>query len=131
MTFGLEMRPEGTYLYVCATGERTTDNIAAAAQQIITACVEHRLDAALVDIREFEGRISVVDSFMIPVSLFPSLKQLGTLNRVAILDTKERGERARFFETVARKGGYNVRAFSRLQCAIDWLTAEAEAESES
>ena len=131
MNLEVEMRPEESYLYAQVSGKRSVDNISSVARQVIGACVQYRLDSALIDVRDFEGRISIFDAFMIPARVFPSLRKLGVLNRVAILDTRERRERLAFFEGISRKGGYNLRAFTELERAVSWLTSEVEAESKA
>ena len=131
MNVELEIQLHEQYLYARATGQRTTGNIASVARQVVAACVKHALNAALVDVRELEGRISIFDAFMIPARLFPSLDTLTVLKRVAVLDTKERSERIAFFERLSQKGGYNLRAFTELELAMEWLTNEAEAESKA
>ncbi len=129
MSLVVEMQQEELYLYARASGPRTVDNVSSIARQVIGACVQYRLDAALVDVRELHGRIGIMDAVMVPSRLFPSVKALGVLKRVAVLDIKKRGERLALFEKISRAGGHNIRAFAKLERAVEWLTSKNDAES--
>ncbi len=117
--FTIEEKPN--HLYVSATGERTRENVAAIAHRIIDACEKNLVKGVLVDVRQLTGRLRVFDSFMIVAIEFPRLKRLGVLSKAAIVDREENRARFAFFERISRNRGFNVRAFSQVSEATEWL----------
>jgi hypothetical protein len=127
MSYRLDVWAEEGYLYAHLDGERTPDNIASAARTIAGACLRYEHDSVLADLRDFDGQISIFDSFMVPAKVLPAIKQFRVIDRVAIVDDQSRQERYRFFVDIAGKGGYKMRAFADLKPAIEWLHADQKA----
>jgi hypothetical protein len=121
MTYELQIRIEEHYLYVCASGARTRSNVSSMAEAILDACSQNHVKRVLVDVRELTGRLSVFESYSIPVKVFPRLRKRGVLTKAVIVDSGERSDRSRFFESLARKLGFNIRIFEDVDRAIEWL----------
>ncbi len=124
MDYELEIRKADAYLHVCVTGQRTRQTVAAMAKEILTACVDHEADKVLVDVRELEGRLSVFDARSISVDDFPEIRRAGVIKKAVIVDAEKRKWRHSFFESVARRRGYNIRIFRDLDSAVMWLCAD-------
>lgn len=124
MDYELEIRKAEAYLHVCVTGKRTRQTVAAAAKEILTACMDHEVDKVLVDVRELEGRLSIFDARSIPVDDFPDIRRAGVIKKAVILDSEKRLWRHSFFEMVARRRGYNIRIFRDSNSAIMWLCSD-------
>jgi hypothetical protein len=123
MDYKLDIRKADAYLHVCATGRRTRQTVAAVAKEILIACVDHGADKVLVDVRGLEGQLSIFDTRSIPIDDFPEIRRAGVLTKAVIVDAEERKWRHRFFESVARRRGYNVRIFTDCDSAVMWLCA--------
>jgi hypothetical protein len=126
MTYRLDVWDEPHYLYAHVTGERKKENIPSLVRAIASACVCHGRNRVLVDLREFDGSLGVYDTFSIPVAVFPSVKEFDFVDQIALVDSAARRQRAEFLSDLARKGGYNFRAFPDLDPALKWLTPPAE-----
>ena len=76
MSYELDMREEQSYLHVRARGTRTFEAVAEMAIQILNACIEHGTESVIVDVRELKGRLSTIEAYEVPTSVFPKLKGL-------------------------------------------------------
>jgi hypothetical protein len=120
-TYELAFVKEGGHLCVRAKGVRTREAISYILAEILDGCIQHGAAKVLVDVRDLMGRLSIFDSFMIVANEFPNLQRRGVLEKAAIVDRKENGHRFRFFESLARKRGFNLRAFGDTEQATTWL----------
>ena len=118
---GLTMVDGDDHLRVVARGKRTRESIVSIAEEIIDRCAQNGVDTVLVDVRELRGRLSVFDSLTVVRDDFAKLNPLGVLKRAGILDRLENRFRLRFFESVARRRGYNLRTFVDPEQANLWL----------
>lgn len=74
----------------------------------------------LIDVRKTESVMSMHEIFQLASHLYEygrTFKQ-----KTAILNTKDRMDKTKFFEMVATHGGYNIEAFTDFEDAIYWLT---------
>ena len=127
MTYRLDVWEEDKYLYAHVVGERNRDTVATMSRGIVAACVRYGRDRVLVDMREFHGQMGIFDAFSIPIALFPSIREVDFVDQVAVLDAKERAHRAEFLSSMARKSGYNFRAFDDLDRAVKWISSPDDA----
>ncbi len=97
------------------------------AGEIVEECRKQHFDRVLVDVRELEGHLSIFESFMIPVKLFPRLKERHVINKAAIVDAESNRERIKFFESVARARDFNVCAFGDPDKAREWISEDVHA----
>ena len=76
----------------------------------------------LVDTREAEPVLSIVDVFQLGVALaaHPSLGR----SKIAILTSMSDAEQARFLETVTTNRGIRVRSFTDFEKSITWLVMQ-------
>ena len=121
MSYELNIRKKPDFLHVRVTGVRTRAAVVAMAKDILGACVQHQPPKVLVDVRELKGRGGTLDAYEVPSVEFPKLKRPGLLKKAVIVDVEEFKDSFRFFETVARNRGFNLRIFGDMHRAIEWL----------
>jgi hypothetical protein len=71
-----------------------------------------------VDVRTFEGRLGVLDVYLVVTELFQKLR--GKEKETAIVDRPQSAMRG-FLETVAVNRGFNIRIFTEIEDALQWL----------
>lgn len=124
MAYNLETIRNEDHILARLTGERTRDTVSSAGRIILDSCREHQVEKVLVDVRKLEGRLSVFDSLMLIMEEFPRLQQARVLKKAAIVDSVKRLERISFFESIARRRGFNIRTFTSMDSARDWLARD-------
>lgn len=78
----------------------------------------------LVDTRGAEARLSAVDRYELGVLTAAELPQVRA--KVGLLVPPQEQVDARFFETVSRNRGADLRAFTDFETAITWLILEEQ-----
>ena len=111
-------------LCVNARGQRTLEIVLSIAQKTIEACREHEVKKALVDVRDLEGRLSTINAYNLPAEYFAALRNPEVIRKVAIIDLEEFSDSYKFFENVAVNRGYNLRIFSDITIALEWLRSD-------
>ena len=129
MSLNIDIELRESYLFATVCGERTSENIAALAKEILDVCQKNNIDRVLVDLRKFTGRLNITDSYLVVDRILPTIKLFHQLKKVAVLELEERYERSRFFEGVAQDNGYNIRMFEDQDVATAWLSKSVEQES--
>ena len=117
------MEPRGSHLFARAEGTRTRACVSAMALQIFDAALANAKPKVLVDVRRLEGRLRILDNYLLVTELFEKLRGKG-LRKAAIVDRRDPSIRDWFLETVARNRGFNLRIFSDPREALDWLEQE-------
>jgi hypothetical protein len=121
MPYQVEYQEKVGYLYARVVGKRTLDAVIALGREVTEKAIALQQKLVLLDVREFEGWLQVMDSSYVVNTEFPKFRGKG-LERVAILDhAPEEPSRWFFFETYARNRGFDIRVSSDLQSALDWL----------
>jgi hypothetical protein len=120
--YKLSIKSRGDYLHVHASGVRTHATVTAITMQVFEAALDRGFPKVLVDVRQLEGRLGVLDSYLIVTQVFEQLRGK-VLRKVVILDEQISSTRGRFIETVARNRGFNFRVFADLEEALTWLEA--------
>lgn len=120
MAYQLKINQEGDILMARASGQRTRQAVLAMAMEILKVCIERQCSKVLVDVRELEGFLDTLNSYQVATDDLSKMRGKG-LNKAAIVDRKRGTETHRFFETVARNRGFNLRMFINLKDAIVWL----------
>ena len=105
-------------------GRRTLDVVLSIAQETIAACKDHNTQKVLIDVRKLEGRLSTIDAYNIPAEYFKDMRDPMIIKKVAIIELEEFVEEYRFFENVAVNRGYNLRVFSDITIALEWLRSD-------
>jgi hypothetical protein len=86
--------------------------------RVVKETHQRGVEKVLIDIRELEGDITILERFML-------VEELATLTRgdvaVAIVDSPDRVWPDRFFETVAANRGARVKVVTDLVDAVTWL----------
>lgn len=126
MSLNIEMQIIERYLFVIPRGKRTSDNISEISKSILDFCLQNNIENVLLDARQLTGRLDISESYLVVLNLFPTIKQFRQLTKVAILESKERYERSRFFERLARKRNYNLRIFEDQMEATTWISKSDE-----
>jgi hypothetical protein len=121
MSYQLTLENKEEYLLSHVRGTRTRESVVNLAKGLFEACIEMKHSKLLVDVREFEGRLSPLDSYTIVTEEIPKLRGKG-LNKAAIVDDNMPRAGRWFFETVARnRGYYGLRMFKDQGRAHEWL----------
>jgi hypothetical protein len=125
MSYELEIKKEGDFIYVLAEGERTRNTLSAMVKDILDACRQHQTGKLVIDIRRLRGRIHFFDSLSVLFEEFPMLKKAGVFTQAAVVDSEIRRVRFTFIERIATRKGYNMRFFSDPDEAIKWISKDA------
>jgi hypothetical protein len=88
--------------------------------EIFDIALDNRLSKVLVDVRELEGRLGILDSYLLVTEVFDKLRGKG-MRKAAIVDEPVSSLREWFLETVARNRGFNFRVFADQEDALKWL----------
>jgi hypothetical protein len=118
--YQLSLHVEEEYLLAQAAGPRTWATVSALAAEIMQAALEHQRGKVLVDVRELEGWLSGLSSYLVVTEDFRRFRGKG-IKKAAIVDRPRPNIRSWFFENVARNRGFNVRIFVDPEVALDWL----------
>jgi len=121
MSYKLEIIKEPNYLLTNIKGNRTTETVKEVTKEILEACIKYQYSKVLIDIREFSNRIgNTMNIFDLASQELPDIIQK-KIKKVAIVDLEGFEEDKRFFETVALNRGHNVKIFTDLNKAQEWL----------
>jgi hypothetical protein len=128
MAYQVEYQDKVGYLYVHVKGKRSLDAVIALAREVTEKATSLGQKLVLLDVREFEGWLQIMDSSYVVNAEFPKLRGTG-LEKVAILDhAPEESTRWFFFETYARNRGFNILVSLDLQSALAWLLEGVDIE---
>lgn len=122
MLYDLQIEKESDFLSVKISGIRNSNTISKAAKEIIETCKINKCLKVIIDVRELEGRMSILESYMFVSREFTHLKQFSSLEKAAVVDNKESKKRLKFFERTANSFGFNLRTFVEPDEAREWMT---------
>jgi len=74
----------------------------------------------LIDVRDFKKRVNASEIFSLASIELPDIIQQ-RIKKVAIVDLEGFEDKARFFEGVARFWEHNVKIFTDINNAVQWL----------
>jgi len=97
MSYEIEMKVKGHYLFATACGTRTSENVLSIAKEILDECMRNNTANVFLDLRQLTGRLSISESLPVITKEFPELGLFRKLERVAVLESGDRNERSRFF----------------------------------
>lgn len=115
-----------THLFAYVSGIRTRESVTGATIEVFDSALAHRTSRVLVDVRAFEGRLNVLDIYVLVTELFQGLRGKG-IKKAAIVDRPQSAAREWFLETVAVNRGFNLRIFAEVEEAREWLLAIPDA----
>jgi len=118
--YTLVMEVQAGYLFVRASGVRTSASVAAMTLEVFEAARANRLSKVLVDVRGLRGQLGTVDNVRLVTKVFEKLRGKW-VRQAAIVDEQPPSVRGWFLETVARNRGFNLRIFADEQAALAWL----------
>jgi hypothetical protein len=121
--YTLEIEAKAGHLFARASGPRTRASVTAITVEVFDAAVAHGLSKALIDVTELEGRLGILDSFLLVTEVFQRIRGRG-VSRAAIVDRSVPSLGERFLETVARNRAFNFRIFADEEDALEWLNPE-------
>jgi hypothetical protein len=121
MSYQLTLENKEEYLLSNVRGTRTRESAVNLVRGLLEACIEMKHSKLLVDVREFEKRLSPLDIYYIVTEEITKL--MGKeLKKMAIVDNMVPKAKHWFIETVARNRGiYNLRIFEDQGSAHEWL----------
>jgi hypothetical protein len=125
--YTITLDQERGLVHVVAVGEFVRD----LGDELITnarkEAVEHQYNI-LCDVRGSNARVALADWYYLPRRLAVYRKAKSCSIKTAIIVATGKQEKAyRFFETVTRNLGLNIRIFFREEAALEWLRSENEA----
>ena len=94
-----------------ATGKQCIDAMVEASSQL-------KHSRALLDCREMTGEIQIIESFMVAQY---GVKMIGVLSKTALVGREDQMFPDNFVENVAVNRGVNLKLFTDVEEAIDWL----------
>ena len=121
MAWSVKYDPELKLVHSVLTGHVPVVEINKAAVKGITLAKEKNTNRLLIDNSKLEGAYSALDIYEMP-KYYVELNA-DRANKVAILvpTCKDAYEAIRFYETVCKNVGWNVKVFKDRKDAIDWL----------
>lgn len=117
----LKLGTVGDYLSALAEGERSIDTVTAIALEVAQAAKAAGLAKILVDVRQLQGHLRLIDGYLVVNGVFENLRGTG-LRRAAIVDRPTPRPGMRFIETIARNRGFEFRVFDDPERALRWLS---------
>ena len=109
------------FLFVKVKGYRSIDSIKDATKQITEKCHKQKCSKVLVDVRDFHERINFSDIFDLVSKDLPDIIK-NRIKQVAIVDVEGHNFNKEFFENVAVNRGHNVKIFTDINDAMEWLS---------
>ena len=127
MAYNLSVNKEGNVLRVRVTGQRTREAVVRVSKEIMEACLREGTAKLLIDVRQFRGRLALIDDYEVPAKEFFALPPHGgRLEASAVVDMPENADRFVFFEDVAQSKGFKFRIFPDINQAMKWLDDQGD-----
>jgi hypothetical protein len=130
-----------TYIYVKITGKisllggRSWEEIKNAFADVVMQTQKNKIYKILVDCRDFSGKISLLDRFLLAVFLVKENSKLLARRmhplKTSFVLSKSLIDPRRFGETVARNRGLYGLVTDNMEEALDWLEQDTPPEKES
>lgn len=119
MEWNIEYQKEHGIVYIRLTGIGSDEVLQPAADECVAILNEHDSNKLLVDERDFTYNTSISNIY----DSAEGMKGISRTNKMAIVYSESPSNKSdyRFFETVSRNRGYNVRVFEDQQKAMAWL----------
>ena len=119
MTFESQVEIHDDHVHCHIKGKISSAEIISITQDIVNKCKQHNRSKVLVDLRKGGSDTSIAETFFMGSEELPSLTK-GVLRKAAIIEN-EINDNMIFFETVALNRGHNVKFFTDLEKAKDWI----------
>ena len=118
MVDNLQITPEGSYIYCDYTGDFSVDTGMACIDALVDACVQHKCFKALFDCSHMIGEMGIFQRFQV-IQYAEKTRDIAL--KTAILGREDQVLPDKFAETVAMNRGINLRVFTDLEEAKNWL----------
>jgi hypothetical protein len=120
MSYVLNITKQADLLYIKATGTRTLESVLGIAKECVAACKQNERTRFLLDMQPLTGQLSGIDTYdFVTKSVPPFGRGLGL--KAAILDLQSNRHRLEFLENLAFNTGINLRVFTNVSRAVEWL----------
>ena len=121
MSYELSYKHESDYLHIQATGIRTVENFIAISMDLLTEADKHGYSKVLLDMRLTTGGLKPFDAYNLGSKDLAELWRTIGHPKVAVIDLEANRERFEFMENVAVNVGVNLRMFTDVDEAMEWL----------
>jgi hypothetical protein len=118
MIEGLRMIQEEGYIRFDYTGEFNEVMGKTCINAMVEACSQVQISNALLDCRNMIGEIQIFDSFKVAEY---GVKMWGIISKTALVGREDQMLSDNFVENVAFNRGVNLKIFTDVDEAIDWL----------
>ena len=85
---------------------------------MVEACSQSKISRALLDCRNMTGEIEIMESFMVAKY---GVKMIGSISKCALVGREDQMFPDNFVENVAVNRGINLKLFTDVEKAVDWL----------
>lgn len=119
MVYDLLISIETDYLVARVSGRQTLQDNRALVEELVSACLAHKLEKILVDLTGLVGQPGTMSDYQL--AIFAVQKGLPEIKKIALITTPGNLRHTEFFETTARNRGLNVRAFLEGEDARAWI----------
>lgn len=121
MSYELTYKKEKDILLVKASGMRSFKTVISIITDIQEICIKQNIPKVLVDVQELEGHLKTMEAYELPAFIFPKIRDKSIIEKSAIVDLEESRGYYSFFENVSVNRGFNLRIFSNIKDAVEWL----------
>jgi len=118
MIKGLRIIQREAYTYFDFSGEFSQETGKQCIDAMVEVCGQSQISKALLDCRNMTGEIQIFESFMV---VKYGMKMIGFISKIALVVREDQMFSDNFVENVAVNRGVNLKLFTDLDKAIDWL----------
>ena len=122
MSYDCGISKDKGFIRVVVTGKQTLEANIELANACIDACRKHGVSRVLLDITGLAGQPGTMADYEL-AKLLSAWETNSVVARAALVEKKEDLPAGKFFETAARNRNINIRVFSDLKEAENWLTS--------
>ena len=123
MSWTIHLDEAARLVIVTSQGTLSGERIRAMSHEAIDALQRHGVRRVLVDCRDMRPEIGTVDIYRLPELYGERELSRGVRIAVAISIESDKTADFEFYETVSHNTGYQVRLFTDLDAARQWLLA--------
>ena len=121
MSYSINFILKDDYLHVRIEGENTAENVKRYLAEVQDLCLQHKCNKVLIEENLTGPTISTYNIFTIAEQgsrhISPDIHKIAYID----MNPEHNTEAMHFAETVAQNRGVNIRLFTDLQLAIEWI----------
>ena len=106
------------YLLFDFTGEFSQEAGKQCIDAMVEVCTQAQISRALLDCRNMTGEIQILESFMVAEY---GVKMIGSISKFALVGREDQMFPDNFVENVAVNRGINLKLFTDIEKAVNWL----------